>query len=35
LGGTGATFFDIEPIDSDQGRLLIASIPMSISHPKK
>jgi Protein of unknown function (DUF2846) len=35
LGGTGPTFFDIEPIDSDQGRLLIASIPMSISHPKK
>jgi hypothetical protein len=31
----GPTFFDIEPIDSDQGKLLVASFPLSISHPKK
>lgn len=36
LGAPGvATFFDIDPIDSDQGRLFVASIPLSISHPKK
>jgi hypothetical protein len=35
LGLGGATFFNIEPIDSDQGRLFVASIPLSISHPKK
>lgn len=28
-------FFDFEPIDSDMGRLFVASIPMSVSHPKK
>lgn len=37
IGGQpgSANFFDIEPIDSDQGKLFIASIPLSISHPKK
>jgi hypothetical protein len=35
LGVGGPTFFDFEPIDSDQGRLFVASIPLSISHPKK
>jgi hypothetical protein len=35
IGYGGPTFFDIEPIDSDQGRLFVASIPLSISHPKK
>ena len=35
LGATATNFFDFEPIDSDQGRLFVASIPMSISHPKK
>ena len=28
-------FFDFEPVDSDQGKLFVASIPMSVSHPKK
>jgi hypothetical protein len=35
IGANGPTFFDVEPIDSDQGRLFIASILMSVSHPKK
>jgi hypothetical protein len=35
LGAAATTFFDVEPIDSDQARLFIASFPMSISHPKK
>jgi hypothetical protein len=35
LGATTTNFFDIEPIDSDQGRLFVASIPLSVSHPKK
>jgi hypothetical protein len=35
IGHQGPTFFDFEPIDSDQGKLFVASIPMSISHPKK
>jgi hypothetical protein len=35
LGANGPTFFDIEPIDSDQGKLFVASIPLSVSHPKK
>ena len=33
--GIGPTFFDIEPIDSDMGKLFVASIPLSVSHPKK
>jgi len=28
-------FLDIDPIDSDMGRFFVASIPLSISHPKK
>jgi hypothetical protein len=35
IGYGGPTFFDIEPIDTDQAKLFIASIPMSVSHPKK
>jgi hypothetical protein len=35
IGSAGPTFFDIEPIDSDQGKLFIASSPMAISQPKK
>lgn len=35
LGATSTNFFDFEPIDSDQGKLFIASIPLSISNPKK
>jgi len=35
IGYGGPTFFDVEPIDSDQGKLFIASTPMSISQPKK
>jgi hypothetical protein len=35
LGATSTNFFDIEPIDNDQGRLFVASIPLSVSHPKK
>jgi len=35
LGAGGPTFFDIEPIDSDMGRFFVASIPKSVSHPKK
>jgi len=34
-GSVRTTFFDIDPIDSDQGRLFVASIPLSVSHPKK
>jgi hypothetical protein len=35
LGAIATNFFDFELIDSDQGRLFVASIPLSISHPKK
>ena len=35
IGYGGPTFFDVEPIDSDLAKLLIASTPLSISHPKK
>ena len=35
IGHDGPTFFDMEPIDSDQGRLFVASTPLSVSHPKK
>jgi len=28
-------FFDLDPIDSDQGKYLVASSPFSVSHPKK
>ncbi len=35
LGATSTNFFDLEPIDSDQGKLFVVSIPLIISHPKK
>jgi uncharacterized protein DUF2846 len=35
LGAQATNFFDFEPIDSDQGRLFVASIPLSVSHTKK
>jgi hypothetical protein len=35
LGIAATTFFDVEPLDSDQARLFIASFPLSVSHPKK
>lgn len=35
LGERAMTFFDIDPVDSDQGRLFVASFPLSVSHPKK
>jgi hypothetical protein len=35
LGAVATNFFDFEPIDSDQGRLFVASMPLSVSHPKK
>jgi len=35
LGAAATNFFDFEPIDSDQGRLFVAYIPLSVSHPKK
>jgi hypothetical protein len=28
-------YFDLEPINSDQGKFLVASLPFSVSHPKK
>ena len=35
IGWQGPTFFDLEAIDSDLGRLFVASTPLSVSHPKK
>jgi hypothetical protein len=35
LGATSTNFFDFQPIDSDQGKLFVASIPLSVSHLKK
>ncbi len=35
MGINGPAFFDFEPIDSDQGKLFVAQLPMSVSHPKK
>jgi hypothetical protein len=35
LGAQATNFFNFEPIDSDQGRLFVASYPISVSHPKK
>jgi hypothetical protein len=32
---TGTTHLEIEPIDSDQAKHLIASSPLSVSHPKQ
>ena len=34
MSGT-VELLDFDPIDSDQGRYLIASLPLSFSHPKK
>jgi hypothetical protein len=34
MSGT-VELLDFDPIDSDQGRYLIASLPLSVSHPKK
>ncbi len=31
----GAAYLDLDPIDSDLGKFLVASYPLSISHPKK
>ena len=33
--GEYAVFLDITPIDSDEGRFLVASYPLSVSHPHK
>jgi hypothetical protein len=35
LFASNGDLFDFDPIDSDQGKLFVASIPMSVSHPKK
>lgn len=34
-GSQTEAFLDLDPIDSDQGRLFVASYPLSVSHPKK
>jgi hypothetical protein len=34
LGSENQLLFDFEPIDSDEARYLIASYPLSVSHPK-
>jgi len=33
--GQGDFSFDLDPINSDQGKFLVASAPLSVSHPKK
>jgi len=35
LDARNGSLFDLDPIDSDQGRLFVADYPLSISHPKK
>ena len=35
FGDKSQAFLDLDPIDSDQGGLFVASYPWSISHPKK
>jgi hypothetical protein len=35
FGEKDQTLIDLEPVDSDQGRYLIASDPLSVSHPQK
>jgi hypothetical protein len=35
LGDNWMFFFDLEPMNSDEGRFLVASYPFSTSHPKK
>lgn len=34
FGGSNQVLFEIDPIDSDQAKYLIASYPLSVSHPK-
>lgn len=34
-GSQTEAFLDLDPIDSDQGRLFVASYPVSVFHPKK
>jgi hypothetical protein len=34
-GNETEAFLDLDPIDSDQGRLFVASYPLSVSHPKR
>lgn len=34
-GDKTQAFLDLDPIDSDQGRYLVALYPVSVSHPKK
>ena len=34
FGGTTQILFEIDPIDSDEAKYLIASYPLSMSHPK-
>jgi len=33
--GEADFFLDLDPVNSDQGRYLVASSPFSVSHPKK
>jgi hypothetical protein len=35
LGENAVEFLDINPLDSDEGRYLVASYPLSVSHPHK
>jgi len=35
FGGREQNFLDLDALDSDQGRLLVASYPASVSHPSK
>jgi hypothetical protein len=35
IGSTSQELFDLDPIDSDQAKYLIASYPLSVSHPKQ
>jgi hypothetical protein len=34
FGGNNQALFDIDPLDCDQAKYLIASYPLSVSHPK-
>ncbi len=34
FGGTNQVLFDLDAVDSDQAQYLIASYPLSVSHPK-
>lgn len=35
VDGRIGTLFDVDPIDSDMGKFYVASLPLSVSHPKK